>query len=366
MLRGMKLKDILNRFETIAPLSLAESWDKVGLHAGSDEQRVSKAMLCIDLTPQVVTQAMAAKAQLVVAYHPPIFEPLSTLSPVSWKHEALLACVKRGIAIFSPHTALDAAPDGLNDWLSSGVGPGDVVPLRPQQPETIGKLVIFVPSRDADALRQALHEAGAGRLGHYSKCTFNVTGQGTFQGDETSQPAVGKAGRFERVEEVRMEMIFPWALRHAIAKVAREHHPYEEAAMDMYELAPAALPATGAGQGRIVTLARPVTLATLAQRIGKLLGVSHLSVNAAAGRGKKIRTIGLCAGAGGSLLGEAGAIDAFFTGEMRYHDVLDATQRGVNILLAGHVQTERPYLKILRQRLASLTGRDVSWAVAKE
>ena len=83
---------------------------------------MNKGMLCIDLTPQVVGQAMAAKAQLIVAYHPPIFEPLSTLSPVSWKHEALLACVKGEIAIFSPHTALDAAPDGLNDWLASGGG----------------------------------------------------------------------------------------------------------------------------------------------------------------------------------------------------------------------------------------------------
>lgn len=361
----MKLQQIIDALHTIAPPDLAEPWDKTGLQAGEPSQNVKRGLLCIDLTESVVNQAIKQKTQLIVAYHPPVFEPLKTLTPTGWKTRALLACVKHDIAIYSPHTSLDAAPDGLNHWLASGLGKGDSRPIKPHISATLGKLVVFVPERHAEKLRTALTDAGAGKLGKYSRCTFSVTGQGTFQGSKHSNPAIGKPGHFERVQETRMETIFPWSLRQSLADVLRAHHPYEEPAFDIYPLEPLVRPNEMAGQGRIVTLDTPVTLETLTRRICTLLGVKHLDVTQTSERAGKIKTIGLCAGAGSSLLSAAGKIDAFFTGEMRYHDVLDATQSGVNILLAGHVETERPYLKVLRQRLAKATGKAVTWQVAK-
>lgn len=360
----MKLQQIISVLHTIAPPHLAEPWDKTGLQTGESSQQVKRGLLCIDLTEAVVNQAIKQKAQLIVAYHPPIFEPLKTLTPTSWKTRALLACVKNNIAIYSPHTSLDAAPDGLNHWLAQGLGLGTSRPIKPHVNATLGKLVVFVPTDDADQLRTTLTDAGGGKLGQYSRCTFNVTGEGTFQGNEQSSPTIGKPGRFERVQEVRMEMIFSWDLRQTIADLVRLKHPYEEPAFDIYPLEPLAKPNEMAGQGRVVTLDQPVTLQTLVTRIQKHLGLKHLDVTAGAGRSGKIKTIGLCAGAGSSLMSEAGTIDAFFTGEMRYHDVLDASQRGLNILLAGHIETEQPYLKILRQRLDKATGKQVVWQVS--
>lgn len=361
----MKLQRIIDILQTIAPPELAESWDKTGLHTGDPFQTVTRGLLCIDLTESVVRQALAQKAQLIVAYHPPIFEPLKRLTPADWKTRALLACVKHDIAIYSPHTSLDAAPEGLNHWLASGLGDGVSRPIKPHVRATLGKLVVFVPTTDAEKLRTTLTDAGGGKLGQYSRCTFNVAGTGTFLGSEKSNPTIGRPGQLEHVEEIRIEMIFPWPHRQALADLVRKHHPYEEPAFDIYPLEPLVHADEMAGQGRIVTLDKAVSLTTLTQRIRTFLGVKHVDTTAAIGGSRKIKTIGLCAGAGSSLLKDAGDIDAFFTGEMRYHDVLDASQRGVYILLAGHIQTESPYLKILRQRLTKAAGSGVSWKVAK-
>lgn len=361
----MKLQQIIDVLQTIAPPELAESWDKTGLHTGDPALAVTRGLLCIDLTESVVAQAVSQKAKLIVAYHPPIFEPLKRLTPTDWKTRALLTCVKNDIAIYSPHTSLDAAPDGLNDWLASGLGKGVSQPIKTHVRYTLGKLVVYVPTAAAVKLRTVLTDAGGGKLGQYSRCTFNVTGTGTFQGNEDSHPAIGQPGRLEHVEEIRMEMIFPWEDRLRMVKLIREHHPYEEPGFDIYPLEPLVSKDEKAGQGRLVTLDQAVSLTTLTQRISKLLGVKRVDVTPAVGRARKIKTVGLCAGAGSSLLKDAGKIDAFFTGEMRYHDVLDASQRGVNILLAGHIETETPYLKVLRQRLAKATGNGVSWAVAR-
>ncbi len=362
----MKLHDLLDVMQAIAPPQLAEPWDKVGLQVGDKQQAIRKGLLCIDLTPAVVQQAIAGKAQLIVSYHPPVFEPLKTLTPTDWKTRALIECVKRDIAVYSPHTALDASPQGLNHWLATGLGAGQQRVIKPAAPAKQGKLVVFVPLKAVDGLREALSQAGAGQIGQYSRCSFGVLGEGTFKGDDQSHPTVGQAGRFERVEELRMEMVFPWTIKDRIMETLRGHHPYEEPAFDVYE--PVAIPREGdlAGQGRVVTLDKPVTLQLLTQRIAKWLNVKHVDVTPAAGKQGKVRTIGLCAGAGGSLLAAAGAVDAFFTGEMRYHDVLVATQEGTHILLAGHVQTERPYLPEYRRQLAAATGQAVKWAVARE
>lgn len=373
----MQLQNLLEILRKLAPEHLAEPWDKVGLQLGDPKQPVQNAMLCIDLTAPVLAEAIEGRADLIVAYHPPIFDPLEALTSLDTKQRIILAAARAGLAIYSPHTALDAAADGVNDWLIEGLGQGQVRPIKPAVPAdaTQYKLVVFVPLHAADRLRTKLAEAGAGRIGDYEQCSFSVAGEGTFRGGPESNPTVGRAGRFERVEELRLEMICPGRCLGAVVAALRTAHPYEEPAFDLYRLEQ---PPTdcdkdegqgqGQGQGRIVELDRTVALSTLLARIKQHLGVRHLEVSIPQQRSatrRKIKRVGVCAGAGGSLLEHTGEIDAFLTGEMRHHDIIAANAAGRTVILAGHTQTERPYLKTYRQRIIKAGGQDVQWRISR-
>lgn len=365
MLVAMRLEHVLELLRGLAPESLAEPWDRVGLQVGDPTWPVRRAMLCIDLTDAVLAEAQLQRVDLVVAYHPPIFHPLSALTAGDPKQRLILAAARARLAIYSPHTALDAAPEGVNDWLCAAVGAGEATAIRPAR--SGGgcdlKLVTFVPPEAVAPVRDAMAVAGAGRIGAYERCSFGLDGEGTFHGGRGTSPAVGRRGRLETVAERRLEMACPVGALDRVVAALRAVHPYEEPAFDIYRLEPPP-DASRAGQGRRVTLARAVPLATLARRVRRHLGGVKLDV-AAPPKSRQVRTVGLCAGAGGSLLSEAGAVDAFITGEMRHHDVLAASQAGTAVLLAGHTQTERPYLRVYRERLRRAGGRDVAWLLSR-
>ncbi len=359
--------------EGLAPPGLAEPWDKVGLHVGDSRhpggrgQNVRRGLLCIDLTEGVLAEAKRVKADLVVAYHPPIFEPLDRVTTEAVKSRIVYEAVRAGIAVYSPHTALDAAEGGVNDWLAEGLGKGEVRPIRPASIDGGYKLTVFVPPDAADRVRAALAAAGAGVIGDYTQCSFTSAGEGTFLGGKSTNPAVGRSGRLERVIEFRLETVCPGARIGAAIDAIRATHPYEEPAYDVYPLAEGQ---SHEGQGRVVTLDRAISLDELVRRIKRRTGVKHVEVAKATGGGR-VRTVGLCAGAGGSLLDEvgppaaAGAMDAFFTGEMRHHGVLDAVARGIHVVLVGHTQTERPYLKVYRRRIIAAGADKVEWSVSR-
>lgn len=369
----MHLRNTLEILRRLAPERLAEPWDKIGLMVGDPAWNIRRALLCIDLTEAVLDEAIKQRASLIVAYHPPIFSALTALTTLDVKQRIILRAAQRRIAVYSPHTALDAVEDGVNDWLCIGMGKGHRRPIKPVIPKEDTKpykLVVFVPDDDADRLRSALSDAGAGVIGDYTQCSFGVQGHGTFQGGASTNPQVGQRGRFETVSELRMEMVCPRdCLAQAVAALYRVH-PYEEPAFDLYRLE---LPPTEGlrhssvdsrqGQGRVVTLAKPVAPSTLIRRVKSHLEIKQLRVAVPEGL-KKIQCVGLCAGAGGSLLEEAGRVDAFLTGEMRHHDILAAKARGVMILLTGHTQTERPYLPVYRQRILKAGGDGIDWLIS--
>ncbi len=379
----MKLAALLEQLDSLVPLRLAESWDRVGLHLGDGDWSVSRGMVCIDLTPAVLGEAVEMKADLVIAYHPPIFEPLRSLVASDPRQRMLLEAARRRIALYSPHTALDAVAGGVNDFLCEPILPGwhaasikglaslpggRVRPLRragaPSDPR-LYKLITFVPTEHAPALRQALAEAGAGVIGAYTHCSFTVAGQGTFRGGEGTRPAVGKAGQLEHVPEERIETVVPQSALAAVTAALRAAHPYEEPAFDLVALqAPPAVGDALAGQGRLIELEKSLPVQQLAHRLKRHLGLDTMEL-AVPESTKRVQRIGLCAGAGGSLLAEAGEVDLFITGEMRHHEVLAALARGTAILLAGHTQTERPYLPSFIQRLQSEIPGTLTWHLSK-
>lgn len=366
----MKLASVLHGLRDVAPEHLAEPWDKPGLHVGDTAWPVRRGLLTIDLTPSVLAEARRRRCQLVVAYHPPIFVPLAALTNADWRQGMILDCCRQRIAVYSPHTALDAVTGGLNDWLAGGLGRGRVRVIRPPAspaPQDQFKLVVFVPPLYAERLRKALSRAGAGGLGRYTECSFAAPGEGTFRPGAGARPAIGRRGRLERVPELRLEMLCPAdRLAEAIAAL-RQAHPYEEPAFDIFrpEPAPPTSQPPPVGAGRILDLAIPVGQRELVARVKKRLGAMRLQV-VQPPRSQKIARIAVCVGAGGSLLDEAVRLgaQAFVTGEMRHHDVLSARERGLCLILAGHTQTERPYLFVYRRRLQQrLPG--VRWLVSQ-
>lgn len=375
MLTPMKLDQLMPEIESLAPLSLAEGWDRVGLQIGQTHQNIKRALLCIDLTPAVVAEAVAAKAKLIVAYHPVIFEPIRTLAGEHWKTRAVRDSVREGIAVYCPHTALDAAPGGMNDWLAEGLGAGEIRPMVPSSaavPRAF-KLVVFVPEAEVTSVRQALAEAGAGGIGNYRECSFETPGTGGFKPMPGANPAIGRVGRRETVAEVRLEMLVHEAELPQAIQALRQKHPYEEPAFDVIPLEPLADATTAGsgdqpGAGRLLELSTPTSAATLARRLRARLKLRRVRLakpvglvqDAAAG---PIRTVAVCVGSGGKLFEQTQA-DAYVTGEMTHHQVLDLSQRGAAVILAGHTHTERPYLREYRKRLSRVCG-EVDWLVSR-
>ncbi len=362
----MKLQSLLPIFNQLGPEELAESWDQVGLHVGSASRQVRRALLCIDFTPSVLDEALTHRCELIVAYHPPIFEPLPRLTDADPKQRLILAAAAKKIAIYSPHTALDAARGGVNDWLIRCAGPGRFAPITPTPSASAPlKLVVFAPTDVTHHVRRAMADAGAGRQGNYSECSYEIDGSGRFRPHAEANPAIGQADRLEEVAETRIEMLVDAHLLPDVVQAMRAAHPYEEPAFDLLPRHPEpSHPHTATGAGRVGELDRPVSPRTLIARLKQHLGVKFLEAAVVPGQ-RRVRRLAVCPGAGGSLLQQAGPIDAYITGEMRHHDVLAAVAAGTTVLLAGHTQTERPYLRIYRDRLREAGADQVEWRISQ-
>lgn len=358
-----KLANLIHALERIAPTDLAAEWDNVGLLLGSPDDAITgPVLLTIDLTGAVLQEAAQVKASAVIAYHPPIFHPLKRLTDRDPVQRTMLRAARMGLAIYSPHTALDAAPGAMSDWLadalldapSTPAGGGDrkaIIPRHSVRPGQDVKIVTFIPEDKADAIRSALASAGAGRIGHYEVCSFAAPGSGTFLGTQGAHPTIGRVGRLEQTPELRLEMVCSHRALPIALETLRQFHPYEEPAIDVYPLHPQ--PSRAAGPGRKLTLDRAIPLTQLAARLKKHLNLPQVHVASTSSLTQTVSHVGVCPGAGGSLADAALALgcEVFITGEMKHHEVLAALRHGMSVILAGHTNTERGYLPVLAQRL---------------
>jgi putative NIF3 family GTP cyclohydrolase 1 type 2 len=382
----MNVADVAGALEKLAPLDLAESWDNVGLLAGDRAAGVRKLLLCIDLTEAVLHEAATLKAEMVLAYHPLIFKPIARVT--AEQSPLVYQAIRRRLAVYCPHTALDAAPGGADDVLADVLGLVDRRPLLPIRRPGGYKVVIFAPAEAHDAVSRAAFDAGAGRIGKYYDCGFFGHGVGTFCGGPGTHPTIGQPGRREAVEEVRLEMLAPADRLAEVLRAARAAHPYEEPAIDIYPLQDVP---EGCGSGRVGRLRQPATIESLVRRIKRAAKLSRVliaqprgqgagmsvrrspSARAIAqpgaagpcvqagdsparrggGRGMLVTTAAVAAGAAGSRHEAALAAGASFllTGEMRHHDALAAVAAGLTVVCLGHSNSERIALASLAQRL---------------
>jgi dinuclear metal center YbgI/SA1388 family protein len=349
----------LKRF---APLELAEDWDNVGLLVGDADADARKVMTCLTVTPASAAEAIEEQAGLIVSHHPVLFRPTQRLTANAPQSKMLLDLIRAGVAIYSPHTAFDNAPGGINDILARRLGLVDVSPLRPIQRAGKCKIVVFVPEPDLEKVSDALFRAGAGVIGEYAQCSYRVTGVGTFFGSDASNPVVGQKGRREEVSELRLEVVCPERHVASAIRAMRAAHSYEEPAFDVYPLQDYVHP----GAGRIGKLASPATLDAFAALVKERLDARQVQVQGHADR--RVERVALACGAGGEFLHDAirSRADVFLTGEMRFHDHLAAEAQDLALVLPGHYATERPGVEELAELLQK-QFRDLQvWASQRE
>jgi dinuclear metal center YbgI/SA1388 family protein len=349
--------DVTAYLDRFAPPPTAADWDNVGLLAGDPAGPAERVMACLTLTADVAAEAVAEKVQLVVAHHPVLFRGAKRLTPETPDGRVLLPLLRAGAAVYSPHTAFDNCPGGINDGLARRLGLANVQPLRKRDGRRECKLVVFVPDSDLHKVSDAVFAAGAGVIGQYEQCSYRLAGTGTFFGTDTTNPTVGEKGRREEVSEWRLEVVVPEGKVDAVVAAMRSAHSYEEPAYDVYPLRPQ----PGPGEGRVGELAAAVPLGELARTVKAKLKAGLVQLVGDAG--KPVRRVAVACGAAGEFLSDAlkAGADAFLTGEMRFHDCLAARHAGVGVLLPGHYATERPGVEDLAARLAEAFPETAVW-----
>jgi dinuclear metal center YbgI/SA1388 family protein len=356
---------VIDHLERLAPTRLAADWDNVGLLLGDRAASVSRIMTCLTVTPASAAEAIDRQASLIVTHHPILFRAAKRLTADNAEGRMLLDLARAGVAVYSPHTALDNAAGGINDLLARKLGLVEVGPLRRGPAKQGGqvKLVVFVPQSDLARVQDAVFAAGAGQIGEYRECSFRLAGTGTFFGGDAANPTVGQKGRREEVSEWRLEVVCPESRLGDVVAAMRKAHSYEEPAFDQYPLAPVP---SGQGEGRVGQLPAPLALADLATRLRAELRCGQVGVVGEPRR--DVRRVAIVCGAGGELLGDAvrARADVFLTGEMRFHDYLAAQAQGMALLLPGHHATERCGVEDLAERLRGQWEGTEVWASQRE
>ncbi len=355
--------DVVDFLRQFAPPALAADWDNVGLLLGDAAAEVRRVMTCLTVTPESAAEAVESGAHLVVTHHPVLFRAVKRLTTATPEGRLLLPLLRAGVAVYSPHTALDNTAGGINDVLARRLGLVEVQPLRRGEGTRQCKIVVFVPDKDLTRVSDALFAAGAGQFGQYRECSFRLSGTGTFFGSDATNSTVGQKGRREEVNEWRLEAVCPeGAVEQAIAAMRRAHS-YEEPAYDVYPLRPGVAPL---GEGRVGRLAQPVPLAELTEAVKK--GLNAKLVQTVGDLARPVERVAIVCGAGGEFLGDAvrARSDVFLTGELRFHDYLAAQAQGLALVLPGHYATERCGVEELAGALGQKWADLEVWASRRE
>jgi dinuclear metal center YbgI/SA1388 family protein len=345
----VRVAQISGVIETIAPSTLAEEWDNCGLQVGDPEAEVNRVLVALTPLPEVFEEAEEKDANFLLFHHPLIFDPLKAVVTSSYPGGLLARAIRNGLAVYAAHTSYDAAPAGVSVALARALGLSG--PLRVLSPRgALRKLVVFVPEENVDAVAKALAEVGTGVIGNYTECTFRTLGRGTFRGGEGASPYLGDKGRLEEVQEVRIETVVAAHTVGRAVNAATAAHPYEEVALDVY---PVEGSPEGCGFGRVGTLPERLTAEELREYVSESLGFPSRLL---ADPGRRIETVAVLGGSGGSYVPEVAAsgAHAYVTGDVDYHEALLAESLDLAVIDAGHAATELPSLEPLALRLTEL------------
>jgi dinuclear metal center YbgI/SA1388 family protein len=324
---------VIRMMEDIAPKWLAMEGDPIGLQLGTPDRPVKKVLVALDVTEDVADEAIRLQADMIVAHHAVIYRPVRHLRTDLPAGKLYAKLLKHDIAVYVAHTNLDAAEGGVNDALASALGLTDAVPFAELKHGQLAKLAVFVPKSHHDRVMQAVFDAGAGWIGNYSHCSFNVEGTGTFLAREGANPFLGQVGRLETADEIRLETVVPREKLDRVVQAMLKAHPYEEVAYDIY---PLDVKGKTYGIGRVGSLPEPATLAQLAERVKAAYRVS--AVRLVGDPGRTVRKVAVLGGSGRSYVADAmrSGADVLVTGDIDHHTAHDALAAGFALIDAGH------------------------------
>jgi len=351
----MQIKEIIFYLESIAPRAYQESYDNSGLIVGYFDTEITGILTTLDVTEDVVNEAIALNINLIIAHHPIIFKGLKKLNGSNYVERTVIKAIKNDIAIYAIHTNLDNVKGGVNFKIAEKLGLKNVRILVPKK-ELLRKITVFVPKQNTDQLIAALHKAGAGSIGNYTDCSFRTEGIGTFKPNDEANPAIGKANTLESVTENRVEMIFPLDLEGNVIKAMYQTHPYEEVS---YHLSTLENESQDIGSGAIGDLDWKGDVVEFLKNVKSIFNVPTIkhtklkTLPIAFETKLKTLKIAVCGGSGSFLLydavGQGAAI--FISSDFKYHEYFDADNRIV-IADIGHYESEQ-YTKDLLYEIIS-------------
>ncbi len=351
----MIVQDVINHLEALSPLAYAEDFDNVGLLVGDKNAKLSGVLVTLDTLETVVDEAIETNCNLIVSFHPIIFKGLKTLTGKTYVERVVIKALQHNIAIFAMHTALDNSILGVNNMICDKLGLINRQILIPQA-QTIKKLITFVPKNEADTLRNALFEAGAGSIGNYNNCSFNTEGIGTYKGNEASNPTLGKKGEIHFENETQIAVTFPRHLESNILKALFKTHSYEEVA---YEVTTLENKNQHIGMGMIGELEQEMSeidfLNTLKNKM-KTETIRHSNL-----LNKNIKKVAVLGGSGSFAIHAAktAKADVFVTADLKYHDFFTAENQIV-LTDIGHYESEQFTKNLL---VAYLTKKITNFAI---
>lgn len=328
--------EFMSVLERLAPAALAEEWDNCGLQVGARDITTEKILVALNVTAAVLAEAEALGSNIVLTHHPLIFRPLNSISDDCAAGLLARRAATAGIAVIAAHTNLDAAPGGLADIMANMLGLASIEPIATVSRGDRFKLVVFVPPQDLDAVRAALFANGAGIIGAYGHCSWFTAGTGTFLPLEGANPAIGRVGADETIAELRLETVVAGAdLETAVAAMVAAHS-YEEPAYDIYPLVTLK---QGTAAGRRGVLTEAVAAPVFAREVARRFGIREARFTAPSAL--LVKRVAVVPGSGAGFISRLGGkVDMLVTGDIKYHDALEAGTAGLGLVDLPHDVSE--------------------------
>jgi dinuclear metal center YbgI/SA1388 family protein len=338
----MILKELVSYLDSEIPLSFQEDYDNSGLQIGLTEQEISQALLTLDVTEEVIGEAISSGCDVIISHHPLIFKAVRKITGKTASERIIRTCIQHGIAVYSAHTNLDMLGNGVSRKIAVKMNLKDIEVLSPLGNKLL-KLVTYIPESHLEKVRMALFEAGAGVIGNYDQCGFAVDGTGSFRGGENTNPYTGRKGKIHFEREVRFETVLFSYMKEKVIGTLLKVHPYEEVAYDLYALANTN---SGIGLGCTGILENPMNENDLLHFISKVFNTGVVKYSKLTG--KMVTKVALCGGSGASLLPVAigAGADVFITSDIKYHTFFDAENK-ILIIDVGHFESEKFSTEIL-------------------
>ena len=332
----MKIKEITNYLESVAPLHYQESYDNAGLLVGDANREIDAALITLDCTKEVVEEAIENNCNLIIAHHPIIFSGLKKITGQNYVERTIIKAIKNDIAIYAIHTNLDNIKTGVSAKIAEILGVENCKILSPKK-DLLRQLAVYCPVSDTEKVKEALFQAGAGDIGNYDECSFSAKGEGTFRANEGCDPHIGNIGERHTEKEEKIEVIFPKYKENTIISALKQAHPYEQVAYQIYILDNIY---ENVGAGIVGELAQKVDTNRFLEMLKTKMQtdcIRHTKLVK-----NQIKRVAICGGSGSFLLSNAicEKADIFITADFKYHEFFDG-ENDIIIADIGHFESEQ-------------------------